>query len=79
VWVAALAVTMTLRVLQGLFTAYLSNFSRLNAFYGAFGAIVVLLLWAYIAGWVIILGSCLSAAQAEVKAAVLRESLSGDS
>ena len=79
VWVAALAVTMTLRVLQGLFTAYLSNFSRLNAFYGAFGAIVVLLLWAYIAGWVIILGSCLSAAQAEVKAAVLRESLCGDS
>jgi YihY family inner membrane protein len=68
VWVAALAVTMTMRVLQGLFAFYLSSFGRLNAVYGAFGAIVVLLLWAYIAGWVIILGSCLSAAQAEVKA-----------
>jgi YihY family inner membrane protein len=70
VWVAALAVTLTLRVLQGLFTVYLSNFGRFNAFYGAFGAIVVLLLWAYIAGWVIILGSCLSAAQAEVRTSV---------
>lgn len=66
VWVASVAVTVTLRVLQGLFTIYLANFGRLNAFYGAFGAIVVLLLWAYIAGWVIILGSCLSAARAEV-------------
>ena len=68
VWVAALAVTATLRVLQGLFTVYLSNFGRMNAIYDAFGGIVVLLLWTYIAGWVIILGSCLSAAQAEVKA-----------
>jgi YihY family inner membrane protein len=68
VWVAALAVTVALRVLQGLFAAYLSNFGRFNAVYGTFGAIVALLLWAYVAGWVIILGSCLSAAQAEVKA-----------
>lgn len=69
VWVAALAVTVTLRVLQGLFALYLSNFGRMNAVYGAFGGIVVLLLWTYMAGWVIVLGSCLSAAQAEVKAA----------
>jgi membrane protein len=73
-WVAALAVTVTLRVLQGLFTVYLSNFSRLNAFYGAFGAIVVLLLWAYVAGWVIILGSCLSAVQAEARAEAVKRS-----
>jgi YihY family inner membrane protein len=70
VWVAALAVTVTLRVLQGLFTVYLSNFGRFNVVYGAFGAIAVLLLWTYIAGWVIMLGSCLSAAQAEVKAEI---------
>ncbi|MCX6841056.1 MAG: YihY/virulence factor BrkB family protein [candidate division WOR-3 bacterium] len=68
VWVASLAVTVTLRVLQGMFGMYLANFNRFNAVYGAFGAVVVLLLWAYIAGWVIIMGSCLSAAQAEVKA-----------
>ena len=79
VWIAALAVTLTLRVLQALFTIYLSNFGRLNAFYGAFGAIVVLLLWAYIAGWVIILGSCLSAAQAEVKAAQTQPQAAGSS
>jgi membrane protein len=69
VWIGALAATATLRVLQSLFVIYMANFGRFNAVYGAFGAIVVLLLWAYIAGWVIILGSCLSAARAEVKAA----------
>jgi len=69
VWVAALAVTVTLRLLQGLLAVYLSNFGRINAVYGAFGAIAILLLWTYIAGWVIILGSCLSAARAEVKSA----------
>ena len=79
VWVAALAVTLTLRVLQGLFAFYLANFGRFNAFYGAFGAVVVLLLWAYIAGWVIILGSCLSAAQAEVKAAQTQPQAAGSS
>jgi membrane protein len=70
VWVAALAATVALRVLQALFGIYLANFGRFNAVYGAFGAIVVLLLWAYIAGWVIILGSCLSAAQEEVGTSV---------
>jgi membrane protein len=67
VWLAAALVTVILRILQGLFAFCLSNFGRFNAFYGAFGAIVVLLLWTYIAGWVIILGSCLSAAQMEVR------------
>jgi YihY family inner membrane protein len=71
VWVAALAVTVALRVLQGLFTIYLSNFGRINTVYGTFGVVVILLLWAYVAGWVIILGSCLSAAQAEVKAGAI--------
>jgi membrane protein len=66
VWLAAALATVTLRVLQAVFTLYLANFGRFNAVYGAFGAIVVVLLWAYISGWVIILGSCFSAARAEV-------------
>ncbi len=70
VWLAALLVTVTLRVLQALFALYLANFGRFNAVYGAFGAIVVLLLWAYVSGWAIILGSCLSAARAEVGAGI---------
>jgi YihY family inner membrane protein len=68
VWVAALTVTLTLRGLQSLFGIYLANFGSYNPVYGTFGAIVALLLWTYVAGWVIILGSCLSAAQAEVRA-----------
>ena len=68
IWLAALLVTVTLRILQALFGLYLANFGRFNAVYGTFGAVVALLLWAYIAGWIIILGACLSAAQAEVRA-----------
>ncbi|MFO7649743.1 MAG: YihY/virulence factor BrkB family protein [bacterium] len=68
VWLAAALTTVALRVMQGLFGLYLANIGRLNVVYGTFGAIVALLLWSYIAGWVIILGSCLSAAQAEMKA-----------
>jgi membrane protein len=67
VWLAALGVTVTLRILQALFEFYLANFGRFNAIYGAFGAIMVLLLWAYIAGWMIIFGSCFSAARSELK------------
>jgi len=66
VWFAALLVTAALRFLQWLFVVYVANFGHMNAVYGAFGAVIVLLLWTYVAGWVVIMGSCLSAAQAEV-------------
>ncbi len=69
VWLAAGLVAATLRALQALLGLYLANFGRFNAVYGAFGAVVVVLLWAYIAGWVIVLGSCLSATMAELRAA----------
>ena len=68
VWIAALVVTAALRILQILVAIYLANFSRLNIVYGAFGAFAALLFWIYISGWVIIIGSCLSAAATELSA-----------
>jgi Ca2+-transporting ATPase len=63
VWVSALIVTMSLQALKIFFVLYVKNFAQFNAIYGAFGAVVVLLLWIYLTGSLIIFGGCLSAAQ----------------
>jgi Ca2+-transporting ATPase len=65
VWLAALGVTVLLKLLQWLFVLYARNVANFNAVYGAFGSIIALLMWVYLSGSVIILGGCFSAAQAE--------------
>ena len=65
VWAAALCATVLLQAADSLFVIYLKNFATLNAVYGAFGGIMALLLWIYIAGCIFILGACLCSAQAE--------------
>jgi Ca2+-transporting ATPase len=65
VWVAALAVTLVLQLLQALFVLYAKNVAHFNAVYGAFGSVIAVLMWVYLSGSVIILGGCFSAAQAE--------------
>jgi YihY family inner membrane protein len=65
VWAAALCATVLLRAGESLFVIYLKDFATLNAVYGAFGAIMALLLWIYISGCVFIFGACLCASQSE--------------
>ena len=65
VWAAALCATVLLRAAESLFVIYIKNFATLNAVYGAFGAIMALLLWIYFSGGILIFGACLCAAQAE--------------
>jgi YihY family inner membrane protein len=69
VWVAALCATALLRISESLFVIYLKNFVSLNAVYGAFGGIIALLLWVYLAGCIFIFGACLCAALAETRVA----------
>lgn len=66
VWIGGLAAAILLRLLGTVFVYYLSNFSQLNALYGTFGGIMALLLWIYFSGCIVVLGACLSAAQAEL-------------
>jgi Ca2+-transporting ATPase len=66
VWVGALAVTVLLQLLQALIVLYARNVAHFNAVYGAFGSVIVVLMWVYLSGSVIILGGCFCAAQAEV-------------
>jgi Ca2+-transporting ATPase len=65
VWVAALTVSLLLRLLQYLFILYAKNVAHFNAVYGAFGSVIAVLMWVYLSGSVIILGGCFCAAQAE--------------
>ena len=67
VWLAALFVTIGLRLLQSLFGLYITNFANFNALYGTFGSVIALLMWIYLSGAIIILGGCLCAARYEIK------------
>lgn len=67
VWAGALVVTILLQLLQHLFVFYARNFAHFNKIYGAFGGVVVLLMWIYLSGSIIIFGGCLCAARAGVK------------
>ena len=69
VWPAALVVTIVLRGLETLFMLYLQNFGKFNVVYGTFAGIMALLMWIYLSGCVIIMGTCLAAAGAELKKA----------
>jgi YihY family inner membrane protein len=66
VWQAALGATLALRMLEGLFLAYLHSFGRFNVVYGAFGGILALMMWIYLSGSIVIFGACFCAAQAGV-------------
>lgn len=59
---AALITTILLQVCRLLFEIYVADFGNFNAVYGAFAAIVVLLMWIYLSGVLIIFGGCLCAA-----------------
>lgn len=67
VWAPALFATILLQSAESLFAIYLTNFAKLNAVYGAFGAIMALLLWIYLSGTIFIFGACICAAQAETR------------
>jgi YihY family inner membrane protein len=62
---AALIVTVLLQVSRSLFERYVNHFANFNALYGTLAVIVVLLMWIYLSGIIIIYGGCLCAARSE--------------
>lgn len=53
---------VTLLIIASLgFAVYVSNFADYNATYGSIGAVIILMLWLYIAGLVILIGSEINA------------------
>ena len=67
VWLSALCATVLLHAAQIAFVLYIRHFAAFNELYGAFGAIMALLLWIYVSGTIFIFCACLSAAQAATR------------
>lgn len=65
VWLPTLIVTLALQACQISFVNYLPRFVNYGI-YGAVGGMMLLLLWVYFSGMIIILGGCLCAARAQV-------------
>jgi len=63
---ATLVTTILLQVCRYLFERYVYEISNFNTVYGAFTVVIVLLMWIYFSGVIIIYGGCLCAAQARV-------------
>jgi YihY family inner membrane protein len=63
---AALLTTILLQVCRHLFEHYVYDLSNFNTVYGAFAVVIVLLMWIYLSGVIIMYGGCLCAAQASV-------------
>ena len=61
VWLPALIVTIGLMICQISFVNYLPDFVNYGI-YGAVGGLMLLLLWVYFSGMIIIIGACLCAA-----------------
>lgn len=66
VWQAALVVTLALQFCQIAFVNYLPRIVNYGI-YGAVGSLMLLLLWVYVSGIIIIFGGCLCAARAQVR------------
>jgi len=66
VWVSAVIAALGLQLVAKGIVVYANNFGRFNTLYGALGSVVVVLMWIYLSGSVLIFCGCLCAAQAEV-------------
>lgn len=60
IWPGALAAALLFEGGKYLFVFYLDNFATLSAVYGSIGSVIVLLLWAYVSAFILILGAELS-------------------
>lgn len=69
VWGAALLVTLSLNALQFGFSVYARAVVAGSSIYGVFGGVMLLLLWIYLSGALVIFGGCLCAAGAQKLAA----------
>jgi len=63
VWAPALLVTVALQLCQVAFVNYLPRFVNYNAVYGAIGLLMLLLIWIYLSGLIIIAGACFCASR----------------
>ncbi|WP_257350858.1 YihY/virulence factor BrkB family protein [Pseudalkalibacillus decolorationis] len=61
VWIGAVVATIGWQLVSWGFAFYVNSFSNYNATYGSLGGIIVLMLWFYISGMMLIIGGELNA------------------
>jgi len=66
VWLSALLVSIILQTVQIAFVNYLPRIINYNVVYGSVGGLMLLLLWIYASGMIIIGGACFCAARSRV-------------
>lgn len=63
----AIFATVTWQLISYLFSIYVENFSMLNATYGSLGGVIVLMLWFFLSGMVLVIGGEINAVLHEKK------------
>ncbi|OEH91328.1 YihY/virulence factor BrkB family protein [Bacillus solimangrovi] len=61
VWVGALFATLGWQLVSLAFSYYVDNFGNFSATYGSLGGIIILMIWFYLSGFIIILGGEINA------------------
>ena len=72
IWVGALAAALLFEITENLFIIYLSRFANFDNVYGALAPVVVVLIWSYLSGLILILGAELSSEYCRLRRGVER-------
>ncbi len=67
IWLGALLAAIGFEIVRFVFIWYIKNFSHYNLVYGPIGAVIALLMFIYLAGWVLLFCAKLSAVNAALK------------
>lgn len=67
VWPSALLVTIALQCLQWGLVFYVYRFANFSRMYGPFAVVIIILMWIYLTGILLLMGGCLSRAIRDTK------------
>ena len=62
------AATLLWLLVSSVFSLFISNFGQYNQTYGSIGAVIVLLIWFWMSGYMILLGAEINVTRAELRA-----------
>ena len=72
IWLGALMAAALFEIAKNLFVWYLENFGQYDQVYGAIASVIVLMLWAYVSAFVLIVGAEVASEYGRIKRGVRR-------
>ncbi|WNB90814.1 YihY/virulence factor BrkB family protein [Bacillus sp. NEB1478] len=67
VWAGSVFATLSWQLISLAFSFYVTNFENYSSTYGSLGAVIILLMWFYLSGMVIVIGGIINAVLFSVK------------